>query len=102
MLVRFKKEYEGRGAGFVADLPDDQAQAAVSAGAAEPLQRVRLSKDFASGGQRFAANLEYDLTAGQLADAKAAGAVPDDTEAKVETVPTESPRPRRVRHGEGE
>lgn len=77
MRVRFKREYEGYGQGLVTDVDDEKGKAAVEAGAAEEMTRTRLTKDFRHGGQTFAANFDYDLTAEQLKAAHTAGAVPE-------------------------
>jgi hypothetical protein len=77
MRVRFKREHEGYGQGLVTDVDDEKGKAAVEAGAAEEMHRVRLTRDFRHGGQTFAANFDYDLTADQVKAAHKAGAVPE-------------------------
>jgi hypothetical protein len=76
--VRFSHEYEQYGAGLLADVDEETAKAAIADGAAEEMTRVKMAADFGHGGQVFAAQQEYDLTAEQLKAARAAGAVPEE------------------------
>lgn len=78
MRVRFNKVHEQHGPGTVTELPDEAAKAAIDAGAAEELQRVRLTADWRDGGRWYPAQMEHDLTAEQVKAARKAKALPDE------------------------
>jgi hypothetical protein len=81
------------------DLPDDLARLAIGDGAAVEMHRVKVVKDWSDGGQTFAAQFDYDLTAEQLQRAQAAGAVarPEVKEGTPPEQPAAEPKARRNR-----
>lgn len=93
MRVLFTKEHEGHPQGDLTELPDDQAQAAIGAGAAVETARLRFKRDTTVRGRVYPANFTYDL----VWDDAAKKAVADGVAEHDGPVPKEAQAPPAVK-----